>query len=107
MMENEYEDARDALIAARATVFSLDVTQANYHSLEAGLRLVSDDTGGFYASTFEFSNLALERLGRALEGSYVLFVETPRLKPGHHRLSVELKGRKGEILGVRDLVISP
>lgn len=104
-MENEYEEAKDALVAARASVFSLDVTQADYHSLEVGLQLVSEQTGGFYASTFHFPNLAIERVAGALAGYYVLFIETRRLKPGPHRLDVDLKGRRGTILANSELVI--
>src|SRR5439155_16020303 len=48
-MEADYEPARRALVAARTSVFSLDVTTADYHSLEAGLQLISAQTGGFYA----------------------------------------------------------
>jgi VWFA-related protein len=106
MMNGEYADARDALIAARASVFSLDVTQADAHSLEAGLQFVSEDTGGFYASTFHFSTLALDRLAGALAGHYALFVKTPRLEPGRHRVNVKLKNRKGEVLATREILVS-
>lgn len=104
-MEHEYDAARDALVAARASVLSLDVTQADYHSLEVGLQLVAGHTGGFYASTFHFPARALDRIAGVLAGHYVLFVETGRLEPGRHRLSVELKRRKGEVLATREMVV--
>jgi VWFA-related protein len=97
MMENDYEGARDALHRARATVFCLDVTIADYHSLEAGLQQVADDTGGFFERTHLFSQLALNRLSAAIAGHYVLLVEKPAGKPGYHRIDVKLKGRDGRI----------
>lgn len=97
MMENNYEGARDALQQARASVFCLDVTNADYHSLEAGLQLVAEDTGGFFERTHLFSQLALNRLAAAIAGHYVLLVEKPEGKPGHHRIDVKLKGRDGRL----------
>jgi VWFA-related protein len=97
VMENNYEEAREALQDARASVFCLDVTTADYHSLEAGLQMVSEDTGGFYERTHIFGQRALARLGAALAGHYVLFVEKPDVRPGRHRIDVRLKGRSGTI----------
>jgi VWFA-related protein len=98
MMEHDYEPARRALVAARASVFSLDVTDADYHSLEAGLQLVSEATGGFYARTHIFPALVMRRLAGALAGSYVLFVDKPE-RPGlTHAIDVELVNRKGTVL---------
>jgi VWFA-related protein len=97
-MEADYEPAREALIAARTSVFTLDVTNADYHSLEVGLEQVSYDTGGFYAKTHLFTDQALRRVEGALAGHYVLVLEAPRLGPGAHRLDVDLVGRKGDVL---------
>lgn len=97
-LEPAYDDARDALQRARATVFCLDVTEADYHSLEAGLKVVAEDTGGLYQRTHVFSRAALDRVVAALDGQYVLFVEKPALRPGSHRLDVRLKGRDGLVL---------
>jgi VWFA-related protein len=97
-MENEYETTVAALLASRASVFSLDVTKADYHSLEAGLKLVSEQTGGFYARTHLFPELAMKNLAAALAGYYVLFVEKPTPDAGTHRVDVELQGRQGNVL---------
>jgi VWFA-related protein len=97
VMENNYEAAREALQRARASVFCLDVTNADYHSLEAGLQYVAEDTGGFFERTHIFGQLALERLGAALAGHYVLIVEKPEGKRGNHRIEVKLKGRDGTV----------
>ena len=103
-MENNYDEAREALQDARASVFCLDVTTADYHSLEAGLQIVAEDTGGFFERTHIFGQLALQRLGAALAGHYVLIVEKPEGKPGRHRLDVRLKGRSGTVLVRRSFV---
>jgi VWFA-related protein len=98
-MERDYEPARRALVAARASVFSLDVTDADYHSLEEGLQNVSEDTGGFYAQTHIFPAMAMRRLSGALAGYYVLFVEKPESRPrDEHDISVKLVHHKGEVL---------
>jgi VWFA-related protein len=97
-MEADYEPARRALIEARTAVFTLDVTNADYHSLEVGLEQVSEDTGGFYVKTHLFSAPALRRLEGALAGHYVLVLEAPPLGPGPHALRVRLAGRKGTVL---------
>jgi VWFA-related protein len=97
-MEHGYEDARDALMAARASVFSLDVTNADYHSLDAGLQLVSRETGGFFARTHLFTGQAMNRLTSVLAGHYVLFLEQPKVGPGVHDVRVRLTRRQGTVL---------
>lgn len=97
-MENDYEKAREALLSARASVFSLDVTNADYHSLEAGLQLVSAATGGFFARTHLFQDRAFNLLSGVLAGHYVLFVERPDLEPGTHRVDVKLTRKKAKVL---------
>jgi VWFA-related protein len=96
-MEHGYEEARDALMSARASVFSLDVTDADYHSLEAGLQMVSRDTGGFFARTHLFTQQAMNRLSAMLSGYYVLFLERPNVGPGTHDVDVRLTRRKGTV----------
>ena len=97
-MRPAYDDARMALQQARASVFSLNVTQANFNSLQVGLQNVSAATGGFYASTYEFPVLAMQRVVQALQGYYVLFVDKPRAAtPGQHRIDVRLAARNGSV----------
>jgi VWFA-related protein len=97
-MENDYENAAQALIDARTSVFSLDVTRGDHHSLEFGLQRVADETGGFYARTYEFPERAMHFLAGALAGYYVLIVEKPDLEPGMHDVDVTLTRRKGTVL---------
>jgi len=98
MMEHDYEAARQALAAAQTTVFSLDVSDADYHTLEVGLEQVAADTGGFYAKTHLFPELALQRLAGALDGHYLLSFAKPSLRPGAHRVRIRLVGHKGTVM---------
>jgi VWFA-related protein len=97
-MATEYEAARQALREARTVVFCLDITDADAHSLEAGLQQLADDTGGFYAKTRDFPNLAMNRLERALEGYYSLAFMKPPLPRGRHSVTIDVPGQKASVL---------
>ena len=97
-MEADYDEAAAALLASRTTVFSLDVTNADSHTLEAGLKKVARDTGGFYARTHDFPTSVMKRLKRALSGHYVLVFERPNVPRGTHRVQVDVVGLSGEVL---------
>jgi hypothetical protein len=99
----DYDEARRALRDARATGYCHDVTQADYHSLEAGLQQVAEDTGGFFERTHLFPKLALNRLAGVLAGHYVLMVERPPARKGRHRVDVSVPHRGATVL-VRDFV---
>jgi VWFA-related protein len=91
-------EALPALTAARIAIFSLDVTDAAYHSLEGTLSDVSDVTGGFYEKTNLFPALALDKVRRAIAGRYVLVFKKPELPRGYHAVDVALIARKGRVL---------
>ncbi len=97
-MEHGYGEALAALQRARAAVFSIDVTQADYHSLEVGLQSVSQETGGFYERSFHFPDRTVRRLVGALAGHYVLLVESPQEVSEWSELSVKLTRRSGTVL---------
>jgi VWFA-related protein len=97
-MENDYDAARHALLRSRTAVFALDVSNADYHSLELGLQQVAEDTGGFFARTHIHPGVAMARLRGALAGHYVLALERPAGSAGTHRVAVQLVGRKGTVL---------
>ena len=99
----DYDEARRSLRAARASVFCLDVTQADYHSLEAGLQQVAEDTGGLFERTHLFPARALNRLAGVLAGHYVLMVERPPVRKGRHRVDVSVPHRGATVLA-RDFV---
>jgi VWFA-related protein len=92
---------RRVLEDARAAVFALDVTNADSHTLEAGLQQVAEDTGGFYARTHVFAGQAVARLESALAGHYVLTFPRPVLPVGEHAVEIRLVGRKGTVLAKR------
>jgi hypothetical protein len=97
-MTPAFAPAVRALAAARTTVFVLDVTEADYHSLEIGLRGVADATGGTYDKTNVFPALAVRRLARTIAGYYVLSLDAAALPAGGGEVAVELRGRKGNVL---------
>ncbi len=72
-----YRRAMEALTAARTSVFSLDITSADYHSLELGLRTVSADTGGAYWSTYVFPAIAMAQFARVISSYYELEIIPP------------------------------
>ncbi len=91
-------DALPALTAARIAIFSLDVTDAAYHSLQGTLEQISDITGGTYEKTNVFPRLAMDRVRRAIAGRYVLVFKKPDLPRGRHSVDVTLAARKGRVL---------
>jgi VWFA-related protein len=106
-MEPDYEPASLALRRARVSVFCLDVTEADYHSLEVGLQTVADDTGGFYSRTHVFTRPAIDRLKWALAGHYELSFEKPAGAKRRREVSVGLVGRKGTVMTRRGYVDAP
>ena len=104
-LDDSYDEARSALQAARVSVFCLDVTDADYHTLEFGLETVAADTGGLFARAYRFPRQALDRVSSALVGHYVLFAEKPDIEPGEHSITVRLARSEGTVLarsGYRD-----
>lgn len=97
-MESDYGPAQRALAKARTTVFALDIVDADYHTLEVGLKQVAQDTGGFYAKTHDSPAVAMARLSEALAGYYVLTFDKPPGRRGSHQVNVSLVGRKGTVL---------
>jgi hypothetical protein len=85
----EFEPAVEALLRARATVHVLDVSQADFHSLEEGLKDVAQETGGTYQATFRHPELAARGLARMLTGYYLLRIDR-QVVPAGSELTVEL-----------------
>jgi VWFA-related protein len=96
-MDGAYEPARRVLTEARIPVYALDITDADYHTLEVGLEKVAYDTGGFYAKTHLFPDQAIDKLEGAMEGTYVLVVDAGVLAKGRHTIAVKLKELDGEV----------
>jgi VWFA-related protein len=96
--EPDYEPAREALNGAGASVFCLDVTDADWHTLEGGLRMVAEDTGGLYLKTHLGALNAFDRVAQAIAGHYVLGFEPPLRSRGTHQVRLSLAGRRGTVL---------
>lgn len=90
-LNEDYDQAREALVAARVSVFALDITRAHFHTLETALVSVAEATGGFYAKTHEFTALAMDRLEGALAGHYVLAVEASTTHKGRHDVRIAVR----------------
>ena len=92
-----YYRALAALDAARAAVFSLDVTPY-FGTFEPALRDLSEHTGGLFLTTHN-PRLAVEQMATAVSGvRYVLFTRAPDLEPGSHAIDVELRRGDGRVL---------
>lgn len=97
-MTPEYKPAVRALGDARASVFVLDVTSADYHSLEVGLEGVAEATGGLYLKTFRLPNLATRTLARTISGYYVLTLDRSAFPKQDGQIQVNLREKKGTVL---------
>jgi VWFA-related protein len=93
----DFGNALRALAAARTNIFTLDVTDADSHSLEVHLQNLSDLTGGLYLKTHLFPNLAMDRVRSAISGRYVLVFKKPEAPRGQHSIEVRLAALKGEV----------
>lgn len=96
-MSDEYSQAVASLLRARASVFSVDVTKADYHPREAGLRLIAEQTGGFYLSSSNFTTAVFERIAGALAGYYALLVVPPDAEKGERQIDVRLVRRRDTV----------
>ena len=97
-MTPAFAPAVRALTAARATVFVLDVTEAESHSLEVGLQGIAEATGGTYDKTNLFPSLAIRQLARTISGYYVLSLDAAALPESGGSVDVELRRRHGTVL---------
>lgn len=94
-----YRPAVRALAAARASVFVLDVTSADFHSLELGLQSIADATGGIYLKTFRLPGLAVRTLAKTISGYYVLTLDNAEIAGAKGLLEIELRdGRRGTVI---------
>jgi len=94
----EFGPTQLALETARAAVFTLDVSDADWHTLEAGLKTMSENTGGFYEKTHVLPTLAMNKLRRTLSGRYeiVLFKPDKIEDDPIHAVEIKVRG-KGDV----------
>lgn len=98
-MIRDYALAQRALERSRTSVFSLDISEADYHSLEVGLQKASADTGGFYVKTHIFPRLAINKLQRTISGRYEIVLHRPNIPRGRHDVTASLRNnRRAEVM---------
>ena len=98
--KHSYGPALAMLAAARASVFSLDITTADFHTLELGLRRISDDTGGLYIKTNRFPGTAISKLTRMITSYYELAIIPPSDLAEDYAIKVKVR-RPGTEVYVR------
>jgi VWFA-related protein len=94
-----------SMAAARINVFTLDVSDADWHTLEVTLKATSELTGGTYQKTHIFTGLALARVAKSLAGHYVIVCVAPD-EGELSLLDVSLRKRRGEVVS-RAYTFSP
>lgn len=92
-----YAEARLALETARTSVFVLDVSDADWHTLESGLGMIAEDTGGFYVKTHQFARSAVKKLHRAISGHYEIVLVKPTDHRGDHSLRLKVRIRGAQV----------
>lgn len=97
-MTADYKPAVAALERADVTVNVLDVTEADWHSLEVGLKNVAEHTGGTYQRTYHFASQATHRLSRMFAGHYILTIDRSAVPGARGDLKIQLVERSGEVL---------
>ncbi|MCZ7650289.1 MAG: hypothetical protein M5U13_03600 [Thermoanaerobaculia bacterium] len=101
--------AHAAFARGKTAFFALDVTQADYHTLEALLHELAYDTGGLYLRTFHQPAGTAAAAAAALAGHYRLTLVPPAGLgfEGELRLQVRLRGVPGEVLHPASVVLVP
>ena len=95
-----YDRAMQALTAARCSVFSLDFTDADFHSLELGQRKIAEDTGGLYVKTHTFPKNAMKMLTGVISSYYELSIVPPPDLGDSYKIKVKV-ARRGTTVYVR------
>lgn len=105
-MRREWAQARAALLRARVTILAFDTTEASNHDLAAALALAANETGGFYASTNELAQQAVNRAKRSLRGRYELELIADDGRAGTHPLDVRVRRRGAFVLAPSTISIA-
>lgn len=96
---DEYPAILDAIGRAETSVSVLDVSDGRRVGpkpvLLGSLKSLASDTGGLYNETYDFPDLARQRVERSLEGYYELVFRDPASMRGWHRVEIELFGHTG------------
>ena len=100
-----YEPTMQALRDAKASVFVLDVTSADYHDLEIGLEDMAAATGGMYLKTFRLPQLATQTLAQTISGYYVLSFDPSALDGERGQLQIDLRNNRQAIVLARPVAL--
>jgi len=92
ILDHNYGWARAALERSHTSVFALDVTSADFHSMAEGLKELAEDTGGLYVKTNRLPRFAMDKVTRAIAGYYVLTFARPNLRRGRHEMKIRVAG---------------
>jgi VWFA-related protein len=92
----DFDPAIAALRRARASLLTVDVLQADRHSLEGPLREAARETGGLYVKSYPLSG-PLGTVRAAAAGRYVLALRRPASEE-KGKLRVRLVGVQGTVL---------
>jgi VWFA-related protein len=98
-MATDYGETVLSLLNARVSVFCIDVTKADYHPREEGLRIIADNTGGLYFNSHIFTATMFDRIAGALAGYYALLVLPPDDQRGERHVEITLLRKKGTAIG--------
>jgi hypothetical protein len=98
VMPAEFGRAVRALGRADATVFALDVVQADSHQLASGLKSVAAATGGTYASLYDAAPRKVSELARTLSGYFVVTLDAKAIPDAGGPLEIRLRDRPGQVL---------
>jgi len=91
----------ESVTKAETSVFVLDVSDGRRYGkrlLLESLKTLAFETGGLYQTTYDFPDLARNRVQRTLDGYYELTFRNQPTSRGWHRVDVELARRLGTAL---------
>lgn len=97
-LTSEFYRAAEAVHAAQASVYAVDVTSADGHDLALGLYGIAAATGGTYSSNFAFPSRIPKALRGAIDGHYVLTLDFADLPDAGGLLEIRLREKKGRVL---------
>lgn len=97
-MTPSWPRARDALLRIGASLLVVDVSDADWHSLEVGLQAGARETGGAYLRAKDFPRGVVKRLAAALTTRIRVWVRVPAATADDAPVRVELDGRVGTLL---------
>jgi VWFA-related protein len=90
--------ATQRLRDADTTLLTVDLTNADYHSLETPLIRATRETGGLYVKGHVRPSIALERLRNAAAGHYILAIAPPEGERSLRSVRLRVPGTDYEVL---------